>query len=288
MNAEIDLALLGFDRLRELGRQQGIVGCDGLARPELVCALRDAGIGSHWTCSSKSQSDTLTSLVDQVTCLTKELSLITSMKAEILTLKADLADLRALSVPHDSLQSYHPAGALLKPTLPAVTVQPQNLRTSPNATQIETRPAKNGTYHPPALYSTTVQAGHQGPNKAHDTRNETTVPSTRVTSYYENRPKPSEQLSGGSRTKCCALYLGNVKSGCSSDSIAKWCTRREIQVIKCSVSETKYFGVAFAHVVIPAEHKEPALGPDFWPPEVTAREWRFKQDRITSDHASNP
>ena len=53
MNAEIDLALLGFDRLRELGRQQGIVGCDGLARPELVCALGDARIGSHWTCSSK-------------------------------------------------------------------------------------------------------------------------------------------------------------------------------------------------------------------------------------------
>ena len=52
-------------------------------------------------------------------------------------------------------------------------------------------------------------------------------------------------------------------------------------MIKCSVSETKYFGVAFAHVIIPAEHKEAALGPDFCPPEVTAGEWRFKQDKAT-------
>ena len=105
-----------------------------------------------------------------------------------------------------------------------------------------------------------------------------------VTSYYQRpRPKPiMEHLVASSRTKCCALYVGNIDSGCSSESIAKWCEGRDVQVLKCSVSERKYFGVAFVHVVLPADCRGAALSSDFWPPTVRVREWRFQADRITS------
>ena len=89
LNADVDLALLGYDQLQELGRKHGINGCDGFARPDLVCALRNAGIGSSWTSASKCQVDVFASLTEQILHLTTEVSSFNSLKAEVICIKSE-------------------------------------------------------------------------------------------------------------------------------------------------------------------------------------------------------
>ena len=62
---------------------------------------------------------------------------------------------------------------------------------------------------------------------------------------------------------------------------------KDLPVMKCSVSESRYFGLAYAHVVIPADQIDKALQEDFWPAEVRAREWRFALDKIASASATS-
>ena len=105
-----------------------------------------------------------------------------------------------------------------------------------------------------------------------------------VTSCYQRPARKHDRLRGASRLRCKAVYVGRVDVGCSAGSIAKWCEDRSVTVIKCSVSAARYFGLAYAHLVISEEHWQKVQSLDFWPSGISVREWRFKSDRITQEN----
>ena len=145
------------------------------------------------------------------------------------------------------------------------------------STTIRTGDARSRPARPPRTYSNAVSTNPEpGPSPFQ-------LPRTRVVSYFHRRPTPTDKLSSGKRVRCFALYAGNLNSGVSSDTIVHHCERKSVPVIKCSVSETKYFGLSFAHVVVPEKHRTTILREDFWPSEVRVRELRFKSDRIANE-----
>ena len=76
-------------------------------------------------------------------------------------------------------------------------------------------------------YSTAASMpGHRHAGKSSNTACNGYGPiTTTLTSYYEDKPKPTDRLAGAARVRGFALYLGNVQSGCPSQSIARWCRK---------------------------------------------------------------
>ena len=102
-----------------------------------------------------------------------------------------------------------------------------------------------------------------------------------ITSSYK-KPRPpapgKSQLCGVQPVKYAALYVGGINPGCHADGIVHWCRDQDVEVVSCNISESKYFGTAFAHVLIDAKDMDTVSKPDFWPSNVSARPWKFKSD----------
>lgn len=266
-----DLAMLGFDDLRDLAKHNGI-STSGSNRADLVIALRAKGIGlldDHVT--SKPLQSVVNELLATIATLMKEMATFSSLKEEVQSLRKDLETIKS---PSSSKQDTHTDSrtTTLPPSFP--------LSSLPEAPGPATVPAPAS----PSLYSHVASAvlpaasHHHTPSLA-----PSTVIKRAVTSYYHKPPQKSNTLCSAPRVKCKALYLGNVSVTCSADSIAKWCEKKKVTIIKCSVTETKYFGTAFAHLVIREEDLSTVQANDFWPGDIRVREWRFKSDRIRSD-----
>ena len=259
-NSVVDLAILGFDEIRDLAKESGIP-VSGQKRAELVAALRQNGIGTAPQQSSQGEVSHL-----DATIMKELLQTVNVLVKEMAEMKEELFSLRG--------NSNNP--------VPVLTTTPSAHTTTPYRDITVAGIAH--TMHPKA---DTVPTPEPPTVPAHVTvhtpaRPASRPPKTTVMSYYQRPPTKSTTLRGASRTKCKALYVGNVHPGCSADSIEKWCSDKKVQILKCSVSETKYYGTAFAHVVIAETDFDRATTADFWPDSLRVREWRFASDRITS------
>ena len=117
--------------------------------------------------------------------------------------------------------------------------------------------------------------------KQHVTANKLrrTITSTYTMPVKAKEPPQSQgTLQGAERVRRSAIYLGNVDVGCTAESIAAWSTNKNVDVLSCSVSDSRFFGTAFAHVVVKASDQEAVLSEAFWPAKIHARLWRFKSD----------
>ena len=76
-------------------------------------------------------------------------------------------------------------------------------------------------------------------------------PRRSTTSTYQ-KPCPTRteksELCGAKHIKRSALYVGEIDPECCYEAIVTWCKNREVEIISCSISESKYFGTAYAHV----------------------------------------
>ena len=110
-----------------------------------------------------------------------------------------------------------------------------------------------------------------------------------ISSIY-TRPEqvhPSaDTLQGADRIRGTAIYLGNVDAGCKTDFIASWGASKDVEVLSCSLSESRYLGTAFARVVVRKSNEEAMLSDTFWPSKIYARLWRFNFDdkRLDIEH----
>ena len=109
--------------------------------------------------------------------------------------------------------------------------------------------------------------------------------SSRFTRPEQVHPS-ADTLQGADRIRRTAIYLGNLDAGCKADSIASWCTSKDVEVLSCSRSESQYFGTAFAHVVVRKSNEETVLSDTFWPSKIYALLWRFNSDdkRLDVEH----
>ena len=84
-------------------------------------------------------------------------------------------------------------------------------------------------------------------------------------------------LTGVEKVDKAIFYVGNVHMGCSADSIKDWCQERAVDVLNCTILESRTFGTAYARVTFPASATEKVLGDGFWPATIqhTVRKWRF-------------
>ena len=85
------------------------------------------------------------------------------------------------------------------------------------------------------------------------------------------------------------LYVGSINSGCNAHSIRDWCEARDVEVLNCSVMESKYLGTSYARVTVAAEHEERVLDRAFWPEAIShsVRKWRFADSPKVTKPASN-
>ena len=107
------------------------------------------------------------------------------------------------------------------------------------------------------------------------------TPSQRTcsTTFTKERVTPrADTIAGAERVRRSAIYVGGVDPGCTAQAIASWCTDRSVDVLSCSVSESRYFGTAYAHLLVPKSQESVVIDEEFWPSKVTARLWRFKAD----------
>ena len=299
-----DLAILGFDELRDLAKKNEISVTSNINRAAIVRLLRQHGIGnagqSHVHTSSNSQASAgIDELAKTVQELVRQMSAIVDLKAEVESLRCQLADVSLKSQTHAPIPPTQPTGMPFDHHEPTCTSSspsdPQHLNSTvapaprsqqqhlnPNApVQFEQRLTNTRPLYSAQLMSlphrSTPPPSFQRP------ADQTPTPYTHssVTSYFHKTKKSTQGLlRGGSRVRCKALHVSNIDSGCHAEAIAKWCANKDVHIIKCSVAETRYFGLAYAHVVIPEEHFTTVQRDDFWPASVRVREWRFSSDSV--------
>eukprot|EP00117_Sycon_ciliatum_P008458 scpid103568/ scgid11146/ len=111
-----------------------------------------------------------------------------------------------------------------------------------------------------------------------------------VTSRYVKKSADTEPaddpcvLIGVMPIKKLVIYLGSIKVGCNAESIRDWCATRYVEVLNCSIMESKYLGTAYARVNVHEEHQERVLDRTFWPEAIrhTVRKWRFRDSSSTT------
>ena len=280
-----DLALLGFDDLRKLATKHSIEGVSKLSRAELVESLRAFGVDARAGTYVSRLENALLSLTTCIENLSIEIvALKVGQKAEISALHAEIEVLKR-EIGSSEFKKVTPAPDAPVLSVPVAEVSPEldaaaqarNTHSAVNpysysAKVVSARPKAHFPSHSPMTQSATFNTGTHTDQALR----------TNVISYYQRPPRKHEQLRSAHRTKCKAVHVGRIHPGCSASSIAKWCENKQVTVLKCSVSETKYFGLAYAHVVVTEDDWEAVQNTDFWPDGVTAREWRFKADRIST------
>lgn len=305
--ADMDLALLGFDDIRDLAREAGIVTTN-LKRPALVHEVRLHGIGVRRTCASLGMAEALTTLTRTVADLASQMAVFMSLREEVSTLREEIQSVKRVQRPttsvHDAdqLDADHDADQhdadRDADQLPALVDESGNVH--PNNVEGEFPPLQSLSSAPVGRPINKQKPGKQNYSRVvmYESNNRTTGSNngskpfnkpdhalrTHVSSYYQRPPKAQGKLKGGTRTLCHALYLGHLDRGSSASSIVRWCAERDVPVVKCSVSESRFFGLAFAHVVIRKSDLELVSGEKFWPPDVRVRDWRFNSDRIATSN----
>ena len=149
--------------------------------------------------------------------------------------------------------------------------QPRAASQSRDTTRTAPRPASNGH----------VTTDSSSRNKSDGQSSWVDVVRRRVTSRYV-KPMPTVEtnpvvLTGVEKVDKAIFYVGNVHMGCSADSIKDWCQERAVDVLNCTILESRTFGTAYARVTFPASATEKVLGDGFWPATIqhTVRKWRF-------------
>ena len=118
------LAILGFDKLRDLAKKNEISVTSNMNRAAMVRLLRQHGIGnagqSHVrTTSNRQASAGIDELAKTVQELVRQMSTIVDLKAEVESLRCQLADV--------SLKSHKPSHLSRPPNLPVCLLITMNL-----------------------------------------------------------------------------------------------------------------------------------------------------------------
>ena len=320
-DSTLDLALIEFNVLQQVAKDARIPGWDDLSRADLVFALRKQGQGASAPArgapSETGMVPIVSELLDVVRALSNEISQLRNVietskssqenfEAQLSRLREEMGELKSQQVRAPGLplttryqpNTYAATLSRASTTEPNVQVGP-NMYTStiPGASSTEPIVQVGSQYAPPApkhgtrmtssgTPGDTDRNGWQYPPHRHMARAPALQRS--ITSQYK-KPMSSKRgsLQGAERIKRKCFYLGNVDPGCEADSIREWCKKKAVDVLSCSISESKYFGTAYAHLVVPAEHTDQVLEEDFWPSKVSIREWRFASDSTTLDQSAS-
>lgn len=298
----VDLAVLSIEELKEMAKTHGISGYNGQRkRRELVGLLRESGVGRRSgqcalsSTASDSSVGTLGGIMSELKGLAQKLEIISDLQREVRFLQDEVARLKQHSPPVDHSSTHLPTHSPYNHEPCTEKLQPVQVRHHPYPADTASKGGDDETYQHVVADGKVRDTGNS-PHQAAQTKNsysstlKRSLPpkpgSTRVVSYFHRKPeRQSDRLTAGNRVRCCALYVGNIDSSSSAEAIVKWCMHRKVDVIKCSVSATRFFGLSYAHVVIPDTFKEQALETAFWPDKVTAREWKFGTDKLA--HGSN-
>ena len=62
----------------------------------------------------------------------------------------------------------------------------------------------------------------------------------------------------------------------------KWCSDGDVDVLACSVSESRYLGTWYARVSVAEDEASKITNKSFWPEAIqhTVRPWRFADDFV--------
>ena len=93
-------------------------------------------------------------------------------------------------------------------------------------------------------------------------------------------------LAGTTRVRRKVFFVGNVSPGCRATSIVKWCSDRDVDVLACSVSESRYLGTWYARVSVVGDEASKITNKSFWPEAIqhTIRPWRFADESAAGGH----
>ena len=119
---------------------------------------------------------------------------------------------------------------------------------------------------------------HRMARLAGDTQSTPSQRTCSATFTKEQVTPRADTLAGAERVRRSVIYVGGVDPGCTAQAIASWCADRSVDVLSCSVSESRYFGTAYAHLLVRKSQESAVIDEDFWPSKVTARLWHFKAD----------
>ena len=93
-------------------------------------------------------------------------------------------------------------------------------------------------------------------------------------------------LAGTTRLRRKVFFEGNVGPGCRATSIVKWCSDGDVDVLACSVSESRYLGTWYARVSVAENEASKITNKSFWPEAIqhTVRPWRFADESAAGGH----
>ena len=303
-NEDMDLALLTYEELLTVARATGLTNPETMGRQDLVVALRKEGLGirkspdqmvSDLLSTFQLLNETIKGMASEIECLR------TSKTDAIVSLQVEVAQLKGVV---ERMQSTNPVPV----ASPACTDQeklysstarkaasPTGTHTSTDGSTRATTRSSTPTARPdlpskPQTQDTsTSDNGWQNPHRrrpAQADTNTTGSPLKRtITSQFTKEPARTKRtdLQGVERVKRTAFYLGNVDLGCDAASIELWCKKKDVEVFHCSISESRYFGTAYAHLVVGENCVDKIQGPGFWPDKISIRKWRFHTDQAESE-----
>lgn len=296
----MDLALLLDGEIRDLAKKSGLAGVDSLARPDLVLQLRAMDIGKSGmpalVSSISALSSTITALTVEMVSLREDRDReVREMKATIDGLVAKMIHLEEGGSPNLIAQSTTPSttyssvassgstGAGVRETVTRTRTPPNahstnRTRTSQTSTHVHQTSSRTET--PPAAPTrSTLATTSTSENTGSSSDGWAEVVRRRVTSRYVKPVAPANPniLTGVEKVAKSVFYVGNVHMECSANAITDWCKDREVEVLNCSISESRTFGTAYARLTVLATDEGKILSAGFWPATIshTVRKWRF-------------
>jgi len=266
-DAYLDLAELEYNRLLQVAKDARVKNWSSLPRRDLVAAIREQGIGTRLPGAAENPGTV-------------------QMIAEIGSLKEAVEDCKHVSFLESSTLREEISG-LRKEVgkLMESAADAQGSRT--RSTDRTAGPGPHAVQHAPrrtlAQKSVPVHVPTQPTSPA--------APSSVDLRYVKATATTDhpDVLSGVNWFPKCVVYVGNISRGCSADSIRAWCQDRGVEVLTCSVIESRTFGTCYARVTFAATDEETVLGPKFWPTSIqyTVRKWRFADSAQLNPSSSN-
>lgn len=289
-DSELDIAILSDKGLWNIVEKAGMSYPKDTPRPELVRALRSAGLDPRAPEleGSEERSKKLESLADTVKELKATVNQLANQMDSILALvsspkpplpleyiQADISKL-ATAVAEMRTDCYD------KPHTAAAMCTDRHAISGPTN--------GSGPYvisHAVASYASKARSSGTGSGPpAEDASRWSIVREKRKTASTTK----SVGLVSAKPLKRAVFFIGGIDLTCNVQDLVSHCKGKNVSVTACNVFPSKrYYGTLAARLsAVDDEHAGLVLQPGFWPEGITARPWRFdNQVHVSAESLSN-
>ena len=136
----------------------------------------------------------------------------------------------------------------------------------------------------PDSYAVRVRAKSPTPltASAHTTSTNTKYEWNMVRAAAGRQRQTPVHLKGGKKIARKVVFVGGISINCCAEDLLAYCRQKQVEVTGCRMySSKKVYGTMWARLTVVDKDESKVLEPDFWPQDVSARRWEFRDPPLT-------